>query len=73
MPFEARSVMNQKEEFVRLALAPGANVSALCRRFGIGRTCGHKLIARFRAQGESGLAERSRRPASSPRRSLPAL
>ncbi|WP_152536154.1 helix-turn-helix domain-containing protein, partial [Mesorhizobium loti] len=48
--------MNQKEEFVRLALAPGANVSALCRRFGIGRTCGHKLIARFRAQGESGLA-----------------
>ncbi len=65
--------MNQKEEFVRLALAPGANVSALCRRFGIGRTCGHKLIARFRAQGESGLVEHSRRPVSSPRRSPPAL
>ncbi|WP_292429058.1 leucine zipper domain-containing protein, partial [Mesorhizobium sp.] len=65
--------MSQKEEFVRLALAPGANVSALCRRFGIGRTCGHKLIARFRAEGVAGLAERSRRPKSSPRRSPPSL
>lgn len=65
--------MSQKEEFVRLALAPGANVSALCRRFGIGRTCGHKLLARFRAEGAAGLAERSRRPQSSPRRSPPAL
>lgn len=65
--------MSQKEEFVRLALAPGANVSSLCRRFGIGRTCGHKLIARFRANGESGLVECSRRPKLSPRRSLPAL
>ncbi|MET3597811.1 transposase [Mesorhizobium shonense] len=73
MPFEARSVMSQKEEFVRLALAPGANVSALCRRFGIGRTCGHKLIARFRAEGVAGLTERSRRPKSSPRRSPPVL
>jgi transposase InsO family protein len=65
--------MSQKEEFVRLALAPGANVSALCRRFGIGRTCGHKLLRQFRAQGTTGLAERSRRPRSSPRRSPPEL
>ena len=41
----------------------------LCRRFGIGRTCGPQLIARYRAEGEDGLAERSRRPRSSPRRS----
>lgn len=33
--FEAKSVMSQKGEFVRLALVPGASVSALCRRFGI--------------------------------------
>ncbi|PBC03404.1 IS481 family transposase [Mesorhizobium sp. WSM3860] len=65
--------MSQKEEFVRLALAPDANVSALCRRFGIGRTCGHKLLARFRAEGDGGLAARSRRPRSSPRRSPPEL
>ncbi|TPK93260.1 MULTISPECIES: IS481 family transposase [unclassified Mesorhizobium] len=71
MPFEARSVMSQKEEFVRLALAPGANVSALCRRFGIGRTCGHKLLSRYRLEGTAGLAEQSRRPLSSPARSAP--
>lgn len=71
MPFEARSVMSQKEEFVRLALAPGANVSALCRRFGIGRTCGHKLLSRYRMEGVAGLAEQSRRPQSSPARSAP--
>ncbi|MER8640745.1 hypothetical protein, partial [Mesorhizobium sp. M1365] len=30
MPFEDTSAMKQKLEFVRLASAPGANVSALC-------------------------------------------
>jgi transposase InsO family protein len=71
MPFEDSSAMSQKLEFVRLATAPGANVSALCGRFEIGRTCAHKLIARYRAEGEAGLAERSRQPRSSPRRSAP--
>jgi transposase InsO family protein len=63
--------MEQKLEFVRLASAAGANVSALCRRFGIGRTLAHKLIARYRVEGEAGLVERSRQPRSSPRRSAP--
>lgn len=71
MPFGNRSVMEQKLEFVRLASAAGANVSALCRRFGIGRTLAYKLIARYRAEGDAGLAERSRQPRSSPRRSTP--
>lgn len=71
MPFEDRSAMSQKLEFVRLASVAGANVSALCRRFGIGRTCGHKLLARYRAEGEAGLKERSRRPHASPSRSAP--
>lgn len=68
MPFGDRSAMSQKLEFVRLAMRDGANVSALCRRFGIGRTCGYKLIARYRVEAEAGLAERSRRPLSSPTR-----
>lgn len=71
MPFEDRSAMSQKLEFVRLALAEGANVSALCRRFGIGRTCGHKLLARYRSEGDAGLEPRSRRPRSSPDKSAP--
>src|SRR3954453_20135536 len=73
MPFEDNSAMSQKLEFVSLATADGANVSALCRRFGIGRTCAHKLIMRYRVQGDAGLAERSRQPRSSPRRSMPEI
>lgn len=68
MPFGSTSVMDRKLEFVRLAAQDGANVALLCRRFGIGRTCGYKLIARYGAQGAAGLDERSRRPAVSPAR-----
>ena len=32
MPFEERSIMSHREEFCRLATAPGANVRELCRR-----------------------------------------
>ncbi|SDL29421.1 leucine-zipper of insertion element IS481, partial [Mesorhizobium muleiense] len=71
MPFKDKSAMKQRLEFVRLASAEGANVSALCRRFGIGRTCGHKLLLRYRSEGEAGLAEQSRRPRSSPAQCAP--
>jgi hypothetical protein len=44
MPVEGLSAMSKKREFVGLAMAEGANVSAWCRRFGIGRTSGYKLL-----------------------------
>ena len=70
MPFRECSIVSQREEFCRLALAPGANVRALCRRFGLGspRTA-YKWIARYRAEGRAGLVDRSRRPHASPGRS----
>ena len=68
MGFTGVSAMDLKREFVRLALAEGANRSALCRRFGVSRTLGYRLLARYQAQGEAGLEERSRRPLSSPGR-----
>jgi len=58
--------MSQKIEFVQRASAAGANVSALCREFGISRQTGHKWLRRFRESGHVGLAEQSRRPQSSP-------
>jgi transposase InsO family protein len=63
--------MSQKLEFVMLASGEGANISALCARFGIGRSCGYKLLGRYRAFGIAGLEERSRRPHLSPSRSTP--
>jgi len=35
----------------------GANISALCREYGISRQTGHKWLRRFRAQGYTGLVE----------------
>lgn len=58
--------MSQKVEFIEKAIAPGANVSALCREFRISRQTAHKWLRRFRAEGYLGLVEQSRRPASSP-------
>ena len=64
------SCMELRSEFIRLALVEGANVSALCRRFAVSRKTGHKWLARHRA-GE-GVADRPRRPASSPGQTLAA-
>jgi transposase InsO family protein len=60
--------MDQREEFVRLALMPGANKRELCRRFGISRSNCYKWVDRYLAEGRSGLADRSRRPHRSPTR-----
>jgi transposase InsO family protein len=72
MPWCEVSVMDQRREFVRLALAEGANRRELCRRFGISAAVGYKWLARHRA-GDAGLADRSRRPHASPRRSDAAI
>ena len=58
-------------EFVRLASAAGANVSALCRRFGISRKTGHKWLTRQRTEGD--LRDRPRRPGRSPGRTPPPM
>jgi transposase InsO family protein len=68
MPWRELSIMDQREEFVRLALAREANRSELCRRFGISRETGYKWLGRYRAEGLAGLADRSRRPQASPSR-----
>jgi putative transposase len=66
MPWKDLRAMSQKLEFVEKATAPGANVAALCRDYGISRQTGHKWLRRYREQGYLGLVEQSRRPASSP-------
>jgi transposase InsO family protein len=73
MCFREKSVMEQREEFVRLALLPDANVKALAARFSIARSKAYKWIGRWKAEGAAGLADRSRRPKSSPKRSGAAL
>ena len=69
MPWKECSQMTSRLEFVMLASAPKANISALCRSFGISRKTGHKWLALFEEQGKDGLSDRSRRPHTSPNRS----
>jgi transposase InsO family protein len=73
MPFKECSIVSVREEFCRLALGPGGQVRALCRRFGISSATGYKWLGRYRLGGLEGLVDRSRRPGSSPWRSSAAL
>lgn len=72
MPWQEVSVMDQRREFVHLALQDGANRRELCRRFGISADIGYKWLARHEA-GDEELGDRSKRPHVSPTRSAPAL
>jgi transposase InsO family protein len=68
MPWRETSILDERREFVRLALQEGANRRELCRRFGISPDAGYRWLARWSA-GDEALADRSHRPLSSPRRS----
>ena len=67
MPWREVSAMDERREFVRLALHDGANRRELCRRFGISPDVGYKWLSRWLA-GDRELADQSRRPHQSPRR-----
>jgi len=71
MPWQECSIMSQRLEFVRLAGQDGANVSALCRRYGISRKTGYKWLMRHRVAGDGGLVDRSRRPHHHPAQTVP--
>ena len=71
MPFKESSILSQREELCRLALLPGANLSELGRRFGVSRPTIYKWRERYRTEGVAGLADRSRRPRTSPSKTAP--
>ncbi len=64
MSWETKTVMEQRKQFVMAASAEDANISELCRQYGISRKTGYKWINR----AESGLplCDQSRRPNRQP-------
>lgn len=68
MLWKVDDVVDVRREFVEQASVEGANISELCRRFGVSRKAGYKWWARYREQGVAGLSDESRRPSSSPGR-----
>lgn len=62
MPWESCSVMDQKMAFIAACLAGDTPMTVLCERFGVSRHTGYVWLGRYRAEGPSGLEERSRAP-----------
>lgn len=61
--------MSKRLEFVTLASAEDCNFAQLCRAFKFSRKTGYKWLRRFKAFGPQAVANVSRRPHHSPRRS----
>lgn len=69
MPWKTESVMDQRVEFVLRARAGEESISELCGEYEISRPTGYLWLKRYQAVGSiTGLAEHSRRPLHSPRR-----
>jgi len=65
--------MDRRLEFVRLAEASGTPFTTLCAGFGISPKTGYKWLTRYAEEGVAGLADRSRRPQTSPHRTPDAV
>ena len=68
MAWRTMDVSEQRVRFVVAANRAGSSFSALCMEFGISRPTGYLWLDRYRTGGVAAIAERSRRPVSSPTR-----
>lgn len=68
MPWKTMEAEEQKVRFVVAATRQEKSLTALCEEFGISRPTGYRWRNRYEQAGLSGIAERSRRPKQSPRR-----
>jgi transposase InsO family protein len=69
MPWEKKTVMEQREAFVCEAAQGEKTISELCRAYGISRKTGYKWIKRAE-EGQS-LCDQSRRPRRQPSKTAP--
>jgi len=69
MPWRTESVMDQRVEFVLRARRGEETIARLCREYEISRPTGYLWLRRYQSAGSvKALAEHSRRPLHSPRR-----
>jgi transposase len=68
MPWRTMDVQQQRVEFVTAAKRGAQSFRSLCEEFGISRPAGYLWLHRYEQEGLRGIAERSRRPLGSPRR-----
>lgn len=68
MPWKETTTMEQKVEFICEWLSEKYTITELCKRFGISRPSGYRLIGRYEKHGIEGLLEQSRAPINHPNR-----
>lgn len=73
MSWQAGVLMDLRHEFVTLAHTQTLPMRELCRRFGSSPKTGYTWLARHTLGGDAALADRSRRPHTSPGRTSPDL
>jgi len=73
MAWGSMEVRDQRVRFVLAAHAGDRTLSELCHEFDISRPTGYAWLSRYRAGGLEAVAERSRRPRSSPTRTPEAI
>jgi hypothetical protein len=61
MPWQECNQMDERVKFIA-GLLDGEKMAVLCRRFGISRKTGYKILNRYNSYGLEGLTDRSRRP-----------
>jgi transposase InsO family protein len=62
VPWSEITIMSERLEFVRRVLQRRETMAELCAEFRISEKTGYKWMARFRADGAAGLADRSHAP-----------
>lgn len=69
----ARLNIHGRRLLVERVIGDGRPVAHVAKELGVSRQCAHRWVARFRAEGEAGLADRSSRPHRCPHRTAPAI
>ena len=73
MAWRSVEVEEQRMRFVVAASRKSGSLTGLCAEFGISRPTGYLWLERYRSGGVAAVAEWSRRPRSSPRRTAEAI
>jgi transposase InsO family protein len=73
MAWKTMDIQEQRVRFVVAAARGTQRFSSLCAEFGISRPTGYLWLRRYRELGVRGIAERSRKPHRSPRRTADSL
>jgi putative transposase len=66
MPWNARTALEQRREFMEEWQLEQDDFAELCRKYGVSRQTGYKWVKRFEIQGIAGLEDLSRAPHESP-------